>query len=475
MPNGRQPNVFSNGTLRDRLKRVVGMVTFRVVAFSSAWAIIALVVIATVSSALFRQVSHRGFDSVLSAHLFNLIASVSASETGRLSGTPNLGDLRFSQPLSGWYWSVEPASQALRNSLHSPSLAASAPPDVPDNVPFDENFQREYVVTGPGGEQVEVLEAEVVLGEDERIARFRVMGNLSELEEEIAAFARRLFGYLAIFGLGMILINVVAILLALRPLRGIRHALANIRAGSAERLAGPFPTEIAPLAEETNALIESNRRIVERSRKQVGNLAHSLKTPLAVLMNEGDALGGERGRLIAGQAAAMQTQIDHYLQRARAAAQHGTLSFRTPVNATLERLARVTAKLNSDRRLDLKLPDAELVFAGEREDLEEIAGNLLENAMKWSRSRVVLSLHAVSGEEGSEGCFSIVIEDDGPGIPPEQARQALKRGRRLDESKPGTGLGLAIVADLVEEYNGKLALERSPLGGLKAVVTLLCA
>ncbi|WP_265515904.1 ATP-binding protein [Nitratireductor luteus] len=451
------------------------MVTFRVVAFSSIWAIIALVVIATVSSALFRQVSHRGFDSVLSAHLFNLIASVSASDSGRLSGTPNLGDLRFSQPLSGWYWSVEPASEALRNRLYSPSLAASLPPDVPANVPFDDNFQREYVVTGPGGEQVEVLEAEVVLGEDERIARFRVMGNLSELEEEIAAFTRRLFGYLTIFGVGMIAINVIAILLALRPLRSIRRALANIRAGSAERLAGPFPTEIAPLAEETNALIENNRRIVERSRKQVGNLAHSLKTPLAVLMNEGDALGGGRGRLIAGQAEAMQKQIDHYLQRARATAQHGTLSFRTPVNATLARLARVTAKLNNEKQFDVSLADVDLVFAGEREDLEEIVGNLLENAMKWAHSRVVLSLNDISGEAGSEGRFSIVVEDDGPGIPPDQAWQALKRGRRLDETKPGTGLGLAIVADLIEEYNGKLALERSPLGGLKAVVTLWCS
>src|SRR5690606_24908362 len=136
---------------------------------------------------------------------------------------------------------------------------------------------------GPGGEEIEVMEAEVVLDQGDRIARFRVAGNRSELEAEISDFTGRLFAYLAIFGLGMIAINVFAMLLALKPLGSIRRALASIRAGTAERLSGPFPVEIAPLAEETNALIESNRRIIERARTQVGNLAHSLKTPLTVL------------------------------------------------------------------------------------------------------------------------------------------------------------------------------------------------
>ncbi|WP_246249061.1 ATP-binding protein [Chelativorans alearense] len=450
------------------------MVTFRVVAFSSIWAIIALVVIATVISTLFRQVSNRGFEEVLSAHLFNLIASVSASGAGSLVGSPNLGDLRFSEPLSGWYWSVEPASEALRNLLRSPSLVGSVPSPAQNVVPFNREFQRSYLAKGPGGDDIQVLEAEIVLDEADRIARFRVMGNRSELEREIDDFARRLFVYLAIFGLGMVAINAFAILIALRPLQGIRRALANIRAGTAERLSGPFPGEIAPLADETNALIESNRRIIERSRKQVGNLAHSLKTPLAVLMNEGRAMGGGQGTLISTQASAMQQQIDHYLLRARAAAQRSALAQRSPVNETLERMVRVTEKLNPEKKLTVRLPEEAVVFAGEREDLEEITGNLLENAMKWARGRVALSLHPPQ-EEGEERSFRIVVEDDGPGIPEDQARQALKRGRRLDETKPGTGLGLAIVADLVEEYGGGLSLERSQLGGLRAEVTLLSA
>ena len=449
--------------------------TFRVVLFSSVWAIIALVVIATVISTLFRQVSERGFDNVLSAHLFNLIASVSATEDGRLVGSPNLGDLRFSEPLSGWYWSVEPISTALRNQLRSSSLVMPVRSPSTADVQFDRNFQRSYVEEGPGGEQIEVLEAEVVLDQLDRIARFRVMGNRSELEREISDFAGRLYAYLGIFGLGMIAINVFAILIALRPLGSIRSALANIRAGTAERLSGPFPAEIAPLAEETNALIESNRRIIERARTQVGNLAHSLKTPLAVLMNEGRALGGEQGALITGHTEAMQKQIDHYLQRARAAAQRSTLAARSPVNQTLARMARVAEKLNPDKKLQTTMPDTEVVFAGEREDLEEIIGNLLENAMKWADRNVVLSLQPLRPADSRGLGFRVLIEDDGPGIPEDQARQALKRGRRLDESKPGTGLGLAIAADLVKEYGGTLALERSRLGGLRAEVVLPAA
>ncbi|WP_348640548.1 ATP-binding protein [Chelativorans sp. Marseille-P2723] len=451
------------------------MLTFRVIAFSSIWAIIALVVIATVISTLFRQVSQRGFETVLSAHLFNLIASVSASETGWLAGNPNLGDLRFSQPLSGWYWSVEPTMETLNNELRSPSLTEPVPSPPLAAVPFDRSFQRRYLAVGPGGEDVQVLEAEVVLGEGDRIARFRIMGNRSELEEEIAEFARQLFIYLAIFGLGMVAINVFAILVALKPLSGIRRALANIRAGTAERLSGPFPAEIEPLAEETNALIESNRRIIERARTQVGNLAHSLKTPLAVLMNEGRALGDERGALISSQASAMQNQIDHYLQRARAAAQRNTLTARSPVNHTLKRLARVAEKLNPDKHLTLVLPNDDVVFAGEREDLEEIVGNVLENATKWARAHVSLTLQAPVGAEAGRSGFLIAIEDDGPGIPERYARRALQRGRRLDESKPGTGLGLSIVADIVEDYSGNVLLERAQLGGLRVEIILPAA
>jgi signal transduction histidine kinase len=463
-----------NATIRRRVwphSLTPRSLAFRVVAFSTIWAIVTLIVIYTVIAALYRETSERGFDSLLSAHLFNLIGSVGVSPTGALTGAPDLGDLRFSEPQSGWYWEVEPISQGLAGRLRSLSMTRSVPsPDVAE-APFNSSFQRNYVTEGLGGEELEVFENEFVLDAQNRVARFRVMGNRSELENEIGIFERRLFTYLSLFGIGMIAINAAAILLGLRPLARVRQALAQVREGTAQRLGGSFPTEIEPLANETNALIENNRRIVERSRTQVGNLAHSLKTPLAVLLNEARALGGEKGRIIADQAAAMQGQLEHYLQRARIAAQRDSVVYRTPVTPLLERMARVMAKLNAGMTVTFVPPGEEMIFAGEREDLEEIVGNLLENAMKWGRRRVTISLSATPPVDG-QNMFAIIIEDDGPGIPDDKAREVMKRGKRLDETKPGTGLGLAIVSDLVNEYGGRIELGRAALGGLKAVVLL---
>ncbi|MER8366924.1 ATP-binding protein [Mesorhizobium sp. M1348] len=447
-------------------------VAFRVIAFSTVWAILTLVVIFTLITTLYRQASERGFDSLLSAHLFNLIGSVGVSESGQLTGAPDLGDLRFSEPNSGWYWSVEPASEGVHGDLHSSSMTKVIPSPSVAEVPFNASFQRSYSADGIEGEQLEVFESEFVLDAKNRAARFRVMGNQTELEQEIATFQRRLLTYLSLFGVGMIAINAIAILLGLQPLRRVRNALAMVREGTAQRLDGRFPAEIEPLANETNALIENNRRIVERSRTQVGNLAHSLKTPLAVLLNEGRALGGAKGQLIAEQAASMQKQVDHYLQRARVAAQRDSVVYRTPVTPLVQRMVRVLQKLNPQTTLSLSLPATDIVFAGEREDLEELLGNLLDNAMKWARSAVAVSVKPVAGEEGAASLFEISIEDDGPGIPDDKAREVLQRGRRLDETKPGSGLGLAIVADLINEYGGVLALERSVMGGLKAMVRL---
>jgi len=453
-----------------RFRRRLNSLAFRVVAFSTLWAVVALVVISTVISTLFRQASERGFESLLTAHLFNLISSVGVTPDGVLEGTPNLGDLRFTVPESGWYWSVEPVSN-VTGFINSLSLTQRIESPSVDEVPFNSEFQRSYITAGLADETIEVFESEFVLEGENRVARFRVMGNRTELEADIDGFERQLFLALFVFGAGMIAINVIAILIGLEPLRRVRSALAQIRTGAAQRLDGRFPAEIAPLADETNALIEGNRRIVERSRTQVGNLAHSLKTPLAVLTNEARALGGDKGALIAEQAASMRQQVEHYLQRARMAAQRDTIVFRTPVGPTLERIVRVMAKLNPKMKLTLGLPDENVVFAGEKEDLEEIVGNLLENATKWCRSAVnVTVLPGV--DDGDQRNFELAVEDDGPGIPEDKTRDALQRGRRLDETKPGTGLGLAIVADVVKEYGGTLHLSRSALGGLKVMISL---
>ena len=447
----------------------------RIIALSTIWAIITLIIITLIISTVYRQASERGFNSLLSAHLFNLISSVGVSDNGALTGSVDLGDLRFSEPDSGWYWAVEPVSGGLTGQLRSLSMTEALPSPTAAEAPFDFEFQRSYRMDGIAGEELQVFESEFVLDAQNRVARFRVMGNRTELENEIGAFQGRLFTYLSIFGVGMVAINAIAIMLGLRPLGRVREALSKVREGTAKRLDGKFPAEIEPLANETNALIENNKRIVERARTQVGNLAHSLKTPLAVLLNEARIIGGDKGRLIETQASAMQQQLEHYLQRARIAAQRDSVVYRTPLSPSLKRMVRVMEKLNPNTKVTLDLPAEEILFAGEREDFEEIVGNLLENAMKWGRSAVLVSARAIEGADPGSGMFELAIEDDGPGIPADKARDALQRGKRLDETKPGTGLGLAIVSDLVNEYGGKLGLERSTLGGLKAAVQLSTA
>lgn len=447
----------------------------RIIALSTIWAIITLIIISTIISTLYRQASERGFNSLLSAHLFNLISSVGVSDNGALTGSVDLGDLRFSEPDSGWYWSVEPVSGGLTGQLRSLSMTEALPSPTAVEAPFDSDFQRSYRMDGIAGEELQVFESEFVLDAQNRVARFRVMGNRTELENEIGAFQGRLFTYLSIFGVGMVAINAIAIMLGLRPLGRVREALSKVREGTAKRLDGTFPAEIEPLANETNALIENNKRIVERARTQVGNLAHSLKTPLAVLLNEARIIGGDKGRLIETQASAMQQQLEHYLQRARIAAQRDSVVYRTPLSPSLKRMVRVMEKLNAKTKVTLDLPAQEILFAGEREDFEEIVGNLLENAMKFGRGAVLVSARTIQGTDPGSATFELAIEDDGPGIPADKAHDALKRGKRLDETKPGTGLGLAIVSDLVNEYGGKLGLERSTLGGLKATVQLSTA
>ncbi|SDP72656.1 Signal transduction histidine kinase [Phyllobacterium sp. YR620] len=441
--------------------------SLRVITLSTLWTIISFFAIATIISALYGEARLQSFKQLLSAHLFSVIASVSVND-GTLAGRPDPGEVRYSSPMSGWYWSVEPVGDNLKGSLRSISLGDKSI-DSPSTllVPFDTSFQRSYTEEGPNGQQLSVVETEVVLDAENRVARFRVMGNLSEVEGEIANFRHTLYFYLGIFGLGGTLINAAVILFGLRPLDRVRRSLTDIREGKVTRLNENLPDEIAPLAREMNALIDNNRRIMERSRTQVGNLAHSLKTPLSVLVNESRTIGGTEGRLIAEQSAAMQVQVQHYLQRARVAAQRDSVVFRAPVTPILERLVRVTAKLNPDKEVRFDNYMDDVIFAGEQEDLEEMVGNLLENAGKWGNSVIRLRLSQV------DAGFEISVDDDGSGLAPEQIKDALTRGKRLDESKPGTGLGLSIVHDTVREYGGTLRLERSAdLGGLSARLTL---
>lgn len=450
--------------------------TARVLLFATLWSALGLVTIAVAISALYRQGVERGFNNLLRAQLYNVVNSVSIGDGDSLAGSPALGDLRFSQPETGWYWLVEPLGNFATAPLASASLGVAnlAVPDV-EETPFDQNYERYYEMTDEVGNKIRIAETEVVLDDQGRAARFRVSGNLQVIEDEIAFFTSRLYGALAVVGIGGLIVNGLAILFGLKPLDRARRALERIRRGEAERIEGDFPSEVQPLANEINALIDSNRRIVERARMQVGNLAHSLKTPIAVLLNEARTLDRNHAEVITAQAGSMQAQVTSYLNRARIAAQRDSVLARTEAQPVLERLVRVMRKLNGEIEFELDVsPD--LTFAMEQQDVEEVVGNLLENASRFARSRVVTRAVVTTREDdmtdGRRGWIEIVVEDDGPGLAPEQIGEALKRGRRLDESKPGTGLGLSIVKEISGEYQGTFGLSRAGIGGLRAQLIL---
>jgi signal transduction histidine kinase len=334
-------------------------------------------------------------------------------------------------------------------------------------------------VPGPTGSTIRILEFIDSPGHDPDNTRYSIIvaGPLDWFEETVAKFRARLTTALALVGLGLLGATVFQVRFGLLPLRRIERGLASIRSGQAERLEGQLPAEIEPLQSELNALIESNQDIIERARTQVGNLAHALKTPLAVITNEARGDHSMLGAKVAEQAQLMRDQIGHYLDRARIAARAGVIGRVTPVEGVVEALVRTVEKIHSEKGIAISFnvqPEAK--FQGEKQDLEEMLGNLLDNACKWGESRVYLT---ATVEAPANALYRkqirIAVEDDGPGVSAEQRAKIGKRGMRLDETKPGSGLGLSIVSDLAASYRGRLTLDASRHGGLQAVIELPAA
>lgn len=461
-----------NNRLRELSLFIRKSLSLRVMILSTLWVVVSLSSISAVSILFYRRSSEQNLERILYAQLYSLIATVTVSPEGNLRGSVGIDDIRYSDPTTGWYWEVVAISHNLKGRLTSPSLGTEeifSPSDV--DIPFDNKFFRSYRIKGNSGQKLQVIESDVVLDNQNHIARFRLVGNIDEAHAQVREFKRTLQIFLWSFGMGSVLINIAIIFFSFQPLKRIRRALNDIREGRVHYVNTNLVSEVMPLVQEMNALINNNQRIIARFRIQVGNLAHSLKTPLSVIINEIDRLGGEQVLLLKEQTQIMQAQINHYLQRARIASQCDSIVHHTSVRRVVDRLIRVMEKLNPDKKFQFVMDDDDIIFSGEREDLEEILGNLIENAAQWSHTKILISCPLKENIEKTES-FSVLVEDDGSGLTEDQIDEALKRGRRFDESKPGTGLGLAIVSDLVNEYGGGLFLSRSSLGGLCVKVVL---
>jgi signal transduction histidine kinase len=442
---------------------------------ASAWAVVILLITGIVLSSLYRQAVERAFDRRLGVYLRTLVADLASPDEAGGKFPQSLGEPLFQLPLSGWYWQVTRLDAGKHEVRSSRSLWDGGLPHLKDyDVVAGVDGSRQGYVPGPEDQRLRLVERDIDLG-DEGHYLVAVAGAAAEITDETRSFDQAIgitFGILAIV---LLLTTMFQVRFGLAPLKRIIAGLAAIRSGTAERLAGQFPEEIAPLARETNALIDANKEIVERARTHVGNLAHALKTPLSVIVNEAGARKSDPFACkVLEQAEIMRDQVARHLERARLAARTTTVGSITEVKPVVTALARTMEKIHHDRGIAIDVHAHDRArFQGERPDLEEMIGNLVDNASKWASSRVVVEVvQARSNAAIGAGALRIVVDDDGPGLSPSEREQVALRGSRLDETKPGSGLGLSIVVELAELYGGKLTLGTAPLGGLRAELVL---
>ena len=443
---------------------------FRLFATAAAWTLLVLPIAGAIIYSLYAQEVATSFDRRIGV-LLTVVLSDTIDHGDQEPGEPkDVGEPLFEVTHSGWYWQITPLDGKPGHRITSRSLEGLTIP-LPSEHKVDPNERevRWANLDGPLEQQVRVAETIYVFGDGKRAQRYSVAvaGTLGEVETSLRNFSTRLALSLALAGVGLLALTLFQVRFGLFPLAKMEQGLAAVRSGEASRLAVSLPQEVQPLQHELNALLKSNQDIVERARTHVGNLAHALKTPLAVITNEAREDGSPLARKVAEQSQIMADQINLYLDRARMAARIGVIGRVTEVRPVSDSLMRALERIYRDKRLSFSVdcpPGAR--FQGERQDLEEMLGNLLDNASKWARSRVMLAA------TGSGSWLEIRVDDDGPGLTPEQMADPIIRGRRLDETKPGSGLGHSIVADLAHSYSGKLELARSEFGGLCAKLTL---
>ena len=437
----------------------------RLAAAAAVWIGLALVAGGVVLSGIFRDHVEEALVQRLVHDLDRLAATAEVTTSGAIDLPRPPSDPLYERPYSGRYWQLDLESAAPLRSRSLWDLTLALPPDRLANGEL-----HRHEIAGPAGQRLLVAERSVALADSPHPVRMAVAADRHELDEAVAAFDRTLALSLGILWIALVVAAVLQVRYGLRPLRHLRGALRAMREGRTAGLEGDWPEEVAPLVTDLNAALAHDRAVVERARTHAGNLAHALKTPLSILANEAGDRADPLAEAVRREVTAMRRQIDHHLARARAAAAATLPGVRTDAVATIAELVRAMERLHHDRHLavDASLPAA-AVFRGEREDFTEMAGNLLDNACKWARTRVRVDLSVLAAQ------LMLTVEDDGPGLEGGARERALARGVRLDESTPGSGFGLAVVRDLAELYGGSIVLADSGFGGLKATLTLPAA
>lgn len=418
---------------------------------------------------LFERHVARRLDAELGAYLNGLTAQLTVAGGGLARPFRPLADPRFDQPLSGLYWQIEDADGTLVRSRSLWDAAIVLPADV-----IVEGSVHRHELAGPAASRVVVLERRVIVGAGAagRAIRFAVAADARVLIEARAAFAGELAATLALLAAVLIAGAWVQLSFGLRPLEAVRRGVSAIRSGTAQRLSGAFPAEVCPLVEEVNGLLAAQEQAIARARDRAADLAHGLKTPLTALAGDVQRLRargeGEIAAEIETAAEMMRRHVERELVRARTRGrQPGAALPATALAPLVQRLIETLRRTPKGEPLAWRVEIApSLCVAIDRDDLSEILGNLMENAVDHARARV-----AVAAERDAAAVV-VAVEDDGPGVAPSQRHAIVARGRRLDEHGTGAGLGLAIVQDVLDAYGGTLSLQGGALGGLKVALRL---
>ncbi len=425
----------------------------------------ALVATAFLLTELYSRALDTSLSETLEFQIESLVGAVLENGPADIPSTA-ITDPRFARLASGWYWEIRNDQGQVLSS--SASRVGSILPSI--EVPFGPDNRRSAVLTDAYGTTIRAVERRITL-QDAGTLDIKVTGNLNEIYALVADFRGQALIVLGAVGVMLAIMSFLVARFALRPIIRLRQSVEAVRQGEVAEISGRFPSEIAPLADEINELLRSNTQIIERARNQVGNLAHGLKTPLAVLRNEAAGKQTALAEIVRSESDKMAGLVSNYLDRARLAARTSIVGKKADAPALMARLVRVMGRVHPETELRFAEPAADTPwFRGEESDLEEICGNLLDNACKWAAKRVQVALGSSKTSAGL--ALHIVIEDDGPGLEQDEIATALRRGQRLDEKKPGSGLGLDIVKELVDIYGGNITLGRSDMGGLKAELIL---
>ncbi len=431
-----------------------GSLSTRMIGMAAAWIVVLLIGGGIALDRVLANSVSTNFDNQLEYVLTAMIASAEIGPDGEIRLNRPLGDQRFLEPNSGLYYQISgPGAEPWPSrSLWDRDLKITpVPKDIATHFRGSNEFKNE---------PLRIAERSILLPDSAIRWTFMVAQSRDGLDDQIRELRSVLVTSFLLLALGLIILAALQTFYGLWPLRAVRHSIAEMRSGRQNRITQALPDEVMPMVSELNGLLDHNEKQAEEARRHAGNLAHALKTPLTVIMNSATAKAPDLDETVIREATTMRRQVDHHLARARAVGRRGHSHSRAQVWDSLESVERAVSRLYSHVRLDMA-GDKTLSARVERQDLDEMLGNLIENAAKYGGGSVFVTV------EDAGDFVEMLIEDDGQGIPTSERVQIFDRGARLDTGKPGTGLGLAIVRDVAEIYEGSVALEESEdLGGL---------